>query len=199
MVAAVGLAFGVVIPAGFLLRPKLAWMSDDAFGAMLGIGIPVIAVSLYALFTGAFPKPRPKRWTAPGQEEATARIAAEQRAYASDARATAACEHLRPVESALREAGIRTRLLATSGTGRAVWALCQIHEPELRRRFGLPSFVQYVERYVSERSHEDTPHAELMCRRCMDRGLPGWSMIVLHPDDSGRRYPWFPEPPADRQ
>ena len=199
MVVAVGLAFGAGIPAGFVLRPKLAWMSDDAFGAILGIGIPVIAIALYCLFTGAFPKPRPERWTAPGQEEAMARIASEQQAYASDTQATAACEHLRPVEAAMRAAGVRTQLLATSGTGRAVWALCQIHEQKLRHRFGLPSFVEYVERYVSERSREDTPHAELSCRRCMQRDLPGWSMIVLHPVEGGRKYPWFPEPPPDRQ
>ncbi|MBK7927921.1 MAG: hypothetical protein IPJ98_10640 [Bryobacterales bacterium] len=133
VVVAVGLAFGMGIPAGFVLRPRLAGLSDDAFGAILGIGIPVIAVALYCLFTGAFPRPRPERWTAPGQEEAMARIAAEQQAYASDTQATAACEHLRPVEAAMRAAGVRTQLLATSGTGRAVWALCQIHERKLRQ------------------------------------------------------------------
>lgn len=196
-VLAAGLAFGVGIPMGFVLRPKMREFSDDAFGTALGIAIPVTAVALMWLFKGA---PMPKRGVrsiiAPGQEEWQAKIIAEQEAYAADRNKTGSCPHLRAVEAAIRAAGIRTSLTAYSGTGRSIWAQCRIHEAELRRRFDLPRWVEYKQWYDSDRDNEDTPRADLVCQRCRENETPGWSIMVIHPESYSKNTPWFSSAPA---
>lgn len=195
MVVAVGLAFGAGIPAGFVLRPKLAWMSDDAFGVVLGTGIPAAAIVLTWLFVGApMPWRKVRVLLSPIQQAEQARIIAEQQAYTSSRGETATCPHLCAVEAAMRAAGIKAQLIAWSATARAVWAECRIDEKELRRQFDLPRWVHYEEGYVSDRDQNDTPRADLVCHRCRDNDTPGWSIVVIHPESYSAHAPWFPSP-----
>jgi len=194
-VVAVGLAFGVGIPAGFVLRPRLAGMSDDAFGTALGIGIPAAAVLLTWLFVGApMPRRRVRVQLNPIQQAEQARIIAEQQAYAASRGETATCPHLRAVEAAMRAAGVKSQLIAWSATARAVWAQCRIDEKELRRQFDLPRWVHYEEGYFSDRDQNDTPRADLVCHRCRDNDTPGWNITVIHPESYSENAPWFPAP-----
>lgn len=195
-----GLAFGVGIPAGFLLRPRLAWMSDDAFGITLGISIPAASIVLTWLFAGApLPRRRVRVQLSPIQQAEQARIIAEQRAYAASRGETATCPHLRAVEAAMRAAGIKAQLIAWSATARAVWAECRIDEKELRRQFDLPRWVHYEEGYFSDRDQNDTPRADLVCHRCRDNDTPGWSIVVIHPESYSAHAPWFPSPRQARR
>lgn len=190
-----GLAFGAGIPAGFVLRPKLAWMSDDAFGVVLGTGIPAAAIVLTWLFVGApMPWRKVRVLLSPIQQAEQARIIAEQQAYTSSRGETATCPHLCAVEAAMRAAGIKAQLIAWSATARAVWAECRIDEKELRRQFDLPRWVHYEEGYVSDRDQNDTPRADLVCHRCRDNDTPGWSIVVIHPESYSAHAPWFPSP-----
>jgi hypothetical protein len=194
-VLAVGLAFAVGIPMGFVLRPKLAGVSDDVFGAALGIAIPAAAVVMTWLFVGApMPRRRVRVQLSPIQQAEQARIIAEQEAYAASSAQTACCPHLRAVEAAIRAAGVKTHLLAWSATDRAVWAQCRIDEKALRRQFDLPRWVAYEEGYYSDRDQNDTPRADLVCQRCRDAGTPGSSIVVIHPESYSENAPWFPAP-----
>ncbi len=192
-VLAVGLAFAVGVPMGFLLRPGMAGISDSAFGTGLGIAIPGAAVVMTWLFAGApMPRRRVRVRLSPSQQAEQARIIAEQDAYAANRARTACCPHLRAVEAAMRVAGVRTQLIAWPAAGRAVWAHCRIDERELRGQFELPRWVVYEEGYFSDRDQNGTPRADLVCHRCRDKEEPGWNITVVHPESYSNNAPWFP-------
>jgi hypothetical protein len=116
----------------------------------------------------------------------------DQIAYNEDREATASCPHLRPIEHAIRQAGIPTRLVtapwkAGSTLYSKVRADCRIHVPELERRFTLSESFGYSEGYAPEHYQYDNPWAGLTCRECKS------SMELVHPEWPGPHSRWFPE------
>lgn len=93
--------------------------------------------------------------------EHNARVAA----YESDPHAIACCEHLAPIESAMRRAGLRVQ---PGGQGSAGVDCC-IDMDALARQFTVPESVQYDELYSPDRSGLDPPHATLYCTACQSR------------------------------
>jgi len=91
--------------------------------------------------------------------------------YDLDPTATTCCEHLAPLESAMRRAGLQVRLDA-AGSARAE---CRIDVPALAEHFILPKSVKYEEVAAYDRSLEDPPQARLFCSACQSR------IWVVHP------------------
>jgi len=118
----------------------------------------------------------------------------EQIAYHEDPSKTATCPHLRPIESAMRTAGIAPRLIVKPWLGPApsmnIQADCCIHETELRRRFPVPESVRYQEGYSPERYYQDNPWATLSCSLC------GSSMDLVHSEWPRKDTHWFPSKPG---
>lgn len=102
--------------------------------------------------------------------------------YDLDPARTATCIHLRPVESAMRQAGIGVRL----GVGQRVDAACRIDRVALMRDFRLGSFANYSEIPQFDRSFEDPPQAQIWCSACRS------AIGVLHPDTAAAGTPVFP-------
>jgi len=105
-----------------------------------------------------------------------------QIAYDLDPDATATCRHLRPVESAMRAAGLEVRLIAPP----QVRAPCRIDEPALWSQFERPRSVSYLEMFLGGRAAEDDPVAYLRCEACQA------TIDVLHPDQTREGTPAFP-------
>jgi hypothetical protein len=97
-----------------------------------------------------------------------------------------ACEHVRPIELAMRAAGIEIRSDPYAG----LRATCRIHFPSLSRQFAPLEPVTYSEFFQPERYFEDNPTARLSCRSCSSH------IETLHPLECSTRTPWFPESPA---
>ena len=110
--------------------------------------------------------------------EHNARVAA----YESDPHAIACCEHLAPVESAMRRAGLRVQ---PSGQGSAGVDCC-IDMDALARQFNVPESVQYNELYSPDRSGLDPPHATLYCSACQSR------LWLVHVREAKPETPTFP-------
>jgi hypothetical protein len=102
--------------------------------------------------------------------------------YERDPRATACCEHLAPIESAMRATGLRVQ---PGGSGAAV-ASCCIDMEALAQKFSLPESVKYQEWYSPDRSGQDPPHALLYCAACESR------LWVLHTGEALPGTPTFP-------
>lgn len=102
--------------------------------------------------------------------------------YELDPAATACCEHLVPIESAMRRAGLQVRL----GSPGTVSADCCIDQESLVREFSLPEGVGYTEVYSRDRSGDDPPHALLFCPACESR------LWVVHTGEARAGTPTFP-------
>ena len=110
--------------------------------------------------------------------EHNARVAA----YESDPHAIACCEHLAPIESAMRRAGLRVQ---PGGQGSA-GVNCCIDMDALARQFTVPESVQYHELYSPDRSGLDPPHATLYCTACQSR------LWLVHVREARPGTPTFP-------
>ena len=110
--------------------------------------------------------------------EHNARVAA----YESDPYAIACCEHLAPIESAMRRAGLRVQ---PSGQGSAAVNCC-IDMDALARQFTVPESVRYNEVYSPDRSGLDPPHATLCCSACESR------LWLVHVGEAKPETPRFP-------
>lgn len=87
----------------------------------------------------------------------------EQIEYDLDANRTETCEHLAPVELAMRQAGVGVKWLFP----RHVDADCRIDEAQLRRAMPLADTIRYGEDvYGGGRQGEDMPQAALSCGAC---------------------------------
>ena len=93
-------------------------------------------------------------------------------AYEVNLATTATCEHLVPMERAMRRSGMDARLLP------------------------LPEFVYYEERYHPERWQFDNPRANVVCEKCREAGRRS-GIEVLHPDLCGAETRWFPSIPPE--
>jgi hypothetical protein len=110
--------------------------------------------------------------------EHNARVAA----YESDPHAIACCEHLAPIESAMRRASLRVQ---PGGQGSA-GVNCCIDMDALAQRFTVPESVQYHELYSPDRSGLDPPHATLYCTACQSR------LWLVHVREAKPETPTFP-------
>jgi hypothetical protein len=113
----------------------------------------------------------------------------ENIAYFEDPRATVTCDHLQPIERAMRDAGIVARRLRN----RTIRATCRIDYPALQASFDISTPVRYAEYYAGDRDEQDFPVAFIICDAHT-------SMInALHPDEAGAAAaPTFPAGPASR-
>ena len=159
-VAGVGSGFWVMLALGFRLH-------DQPIPEELDAGLlPAAIVFITAVTLGvrALWQRRRQRILLEGRDivaEHNARVAA----YVRDPLAIACCRHLAPIESAMREAGVRVE---PSGI-KAAAAHCCIDMTLLAQRFALPGSVTYDEVYSPDRSELDPPHATLCCSACESR------------------------------
>lgn len=106
----------------------------------------------------------------------------ENIAYDQNREMTVTCEHLEPIERAMRRAGLYTRRYRDKD----VMAQCRIDYPALQQSFGVAPPVRYAEFYQPERSAHDHPTAFLICD---DHA----SIIhTMHPDESRDETAMFP-------
>ncbi len=98
----------------------------------------------------------------------------DQIAYDRDPRACATCADLRPIEGAMRAAGVPARLI----DGRVVFADCRVDFGALRDAFALSDRVQYLEPYPVNRWPGGPVRARL---RCLSHGS---QIVVLHTSEA---------------
>jgi hypothetical protein len=106
----------------------------------------------------------------------------EQIAYDLDRSARTMCQHLRPIEGEMREAGVALKWLAPG------WlrADCRINEAALNLAAGgLVTYTELIE--PGGRSYEDKPYAALACTAC------NTSIRVLNEHDAWPGIRYFPE------
>lgn len=107
-----------------------------------------------------------------------------QIAYDRDRTMLATCRHMRPIEQAMREAGLHLRFEGDEQVG----AQCRVDEPGLWARFPKGK-LSYSEYFRGGRASEDDPDAYLFCEACRSR------IGVIHPVMARDETPWFPSPP----
>lgn len=93
------------------------------------------------------------------------------------------CQHLQPLERALREAGIPIEAEDwwDKKEGKWLYFRCTLAEFQLRNKFNLPDFVEYHSYDGRVGGHE----AGFVCSQCQSCVSGG------HPDYAGSRYPFF--------
>jgi hypothetical protein len=111
----------------------------------------------------------------------------ENIAYFENPGRAATCNHLEPIERAIREAGIQVRLHSAQN----VLAKCRIVVAELERNFCASPPVRYAEFYQGDRYEFEHPTAFLICDEHK-------SIIhTLHPDEAeatdAPEFPWSEE------
>lgn len=121
--------------------------------------------------------PMPRSATSHSANESVARVA-----YRQDQSSLATCEHLRPIERAMRMAGLELRL----DSRLTVDAPCAIAEKEFVRRCRPGPTVHFRLHADSGRSYEDPPIASLTCHAC------GSLIYVVHPQAAVGSTPVFP-------
>ena len=193
---AVGVAFAVVLGIGFWWQPGAEW------GVVGGFAICAIAVGIAFPLVGVSPWAGVGRWWRGRGAKAVVGSAyrpddsAERISYEVNSSKTATCEHLVPMERAMRRSGMDVRLLPKSEFGSVISAACRINAAGLRRAFSLPEFVFYEERYHPERWQFDNPRADVICGKCREVNRRS-GIEVLHPDLCRADTPWFPSIPRD--
>lgn len=169
--------FWVMLAVGF-------WLHDQPIPVELRGGVwPAALVFIATLIVGlrALWRRRSAR-IRNEQRDIVAEHNARVAAYESDPHAIACCEHLAPIESAMRRAGLRVQ---PGGQGSAGVDCC-IDMDALGRQFTLPQSVQYHELYSPDRSGLDPPHATLYCSACQSR------MWLVHVREAKPETPTFP-------
>ncbi len=103
-------------------------------------------------------------------------------AYYENHEIAVSCEHLQPIERAMRRAGIDARRHLTN-----VSAKCLIDLPALKIALSPPPTVRYMEYYQDERYERENPAAFLICDEHK-------SIIhTVHPEAAvAKEMPWFP-------
>lgn len=200
LMAAVAIAFIVVIWFGFWIHTNTNAIPDEIFGVVAYIGIFAIALFLGCWMLGISPW---SGWTAkqmfgprqraqPQPREVPVRhYSAAEMAYLMDRNATATCAHLQPIERAMRLAGITVYMQEDSDS--IIKALCLINEDELRRLFQLPPSITYRERCEPE--DFGIPRADITCGYCLKADRARCKIAVYHPQEYQIKKQWFPSPP----
>jgi len=127
--------------------------------------------------------------TFPGNARGVPRIAAQRTpgwmaaltAFLHDPSSPISCQHLHPIELAMREGGVPVLFWRE----RQANALCLVDFGAIKRQLRLPSSVHYVEEKEPQ-SHKDPPGAWIQCDACN-------AMIhVAHRMGADPRMPYFP-------
>jgi hypothetical protein len=181
LAAGVGSGFWLALALGFRLHDQPIPVELDQ-GLLLAAVVFVISVSL-----GLRAIWRRRRRPAPKDvyqvmAERDAWVTTMKPKYDLDPRATACCEHLAPVESAMRAIGIQMRLEGPL----MVSAKCRVDAEALKRRFVLPQSVAYQEWYSRDRSDLDPPQTLVYCEACPSK------LWVLHASEGSLDTPTFP-------
>ena len=182
LIALVGVAFFGFIGLGFATRGWFPQVSDTVFGTVLALVMITVIVAatcwLYGFELWEFiPVGRSRRGTP------TRKILDRY-----DPGPTQTCEHLKPIEHAIREAGIVVEVSRYV----PVQVECRINVDALRRQFNLPDWIYYQEGYMPEKSEFDNPWAEIVCGACLKTNRAGGAIRVLHPKECSSDTPWFP-------
>lgn len=177
VMAAVGSGIWVALALGF-------WMHDQPVPSELDGGLVPAALVLIATVTIVLRGLWQRRAARLRYErrDVVAEYQAAVAAYESDPDATACCEHLAPIERAMRRAGLRVQ----SGRKGSAGAPCCIDMEALRRQFVVPASVDYKESYSRDRSAEDPPHAFLYCSECESQ------LWLVHVREARPDTPTFP-------
>lgn len=191
-----GIAIGVIALAITMVTLRLPW------GFRRRIGTPVRRASAPVRNElAAYREYRERRIAQLAADPATQKYAElmkygrdwsdDQIAYDRNPSLTATCPHLKPIEHAMRTAGIAARLQTRSWKENyaplaVIEADCRVNQAGLRRAFALPEFVSYVEGYSPERSQFDNPFARLLCTGCQS------AIELVHPEWPRPATRWFP-------
>lgn len=177
VMAGVGSGIWVALALGF-------WLHDQPVPSELDAGLVPAALVLIATVTIALRAALQRRAIRLRDEQRD--VVAEHQAavavYESDPDATACCEHLAPIELAMRRAGLRVQ----SGRPGAASAPCCIDMEALSRRFVVPASVEYQEWYSRDRTGDDPPHAMLYCKACQSQ------LWLVHVREATPDTPTFP-------
>jgi hypothetical protein len=201
---------GVIVGIGYLFREQIeagppSWLLN-AGAVVVGIALTVLIVSVVdkrsPFPSGAARKARGEAQALSAErvrrierlraDPATAIYAVrmergewwsdERIAYDRDLSVTATCEHLAPLERAMRAQGVEVRLMMQG----AVEAWCTIDGDGLARLSPAPCVAFVPERRTSERGFEDPPSSALTCSACRS-----W-ISAVHPSQADRDTPRFP-------
>ena len=157
--AGVGAAFIVAIHGGF------AMSGDREPVEIKSLWVGAVMVLTMTLLFGVYALTRGRRFhlrrRAPAPESLHS-WEADREHYRNDRTALATCEHLQPVERAMRDAGIDVRF----SIPRRVDARCVVNDGQLQQHFALPPSVRYVESVADARSQYDPPTAAIVCVTC---------------------------------
>ena len=177
IMAGVGAGIWVALALGF-------WLHDQPAPGGLNEGLVPAALVLIATLTIVLRAAWQRRAIRLRNErrDVVAEYQAAVAAYESDPDATACCEHLAPIELAMRRAGLRVQ----SGQPGAAGAPCCIDMEALSRRFTVPASVQYQESYSRDRTGDDPPHALLCCTACQSK------LWLVHVREAAPDTPTFP-------
>jgi len=178
--AGVGSGFWVMLAVGFKLHDQPVPVElDQGLLPAAVVLIATVSLAVRAIWRRRSQVPKP---IAEVIAERETWIAAMTPNYDGDPRATACCEHLAPIESAMRAVGIHMRL---EGPMR-VTARCRVDAEALARNFTLANSVAYQEWYGRDRSADDPPQSLVYCEACP-------SMLwVLHATEGAIDTPTFP-------
>jgi hypothetical protein len=192
--AAVPVAFTVVLGFGFWVHDRGLNMDDSTFGLLAAIAIVVISFGIFGSITGirfwpivrTFPQSIPRTPYVPRE------LSAAEIAYPLDLNMTVSCAHLAPIEKAMRLAGIEVKYQAENMYRPIVKANCRVNLPELKRVFALTDNVFYKEGYEPERFEFENPRADIFCLECLKSDRARSTIGVLHPDECKPETVWFP-------
>ncbi len=192
--AAVPVAFTVVLGFGFWVHDRGLSMDDSTFGLLAAIAIVAISFGIFSSITGirfwpivrTFPQSIPRTPYVPRQ------LSEAEIAYPLDPNMTVSCAHLAPIEKAMRMAGIEVKYQAENIYRPIVRARCRVNEAELKRVFGLSNNIFYKESYEPERYEFENPRADIFCLECLKADRARSTIGVLHPDEYRLDTAWFP-------
>lgn len=192
--AAVPVAFIVVLGFGFWVHDRGLNMDDSTFGLLAAIAIVVISFGIFSALTGirfwpivrTFPQSIPRTPYVPRQ------LSEAEIAYPLDLNMTVSCAHLSPIEKAMRMAGIEVKYQAENIYRPIVRAKCRIDLEQLKRVFALTDNIFYKEAYEPERYQFENPRADIFCLECLKADRARSTIGVLHPDECTPETVWFP-------
>jgi len=189
-VAAVAVAFGVVLGFGFWIHDHGLAMDGSTFGLLAALAIAGLALGIFSWVTGIrfWPLLRSVAALPPVSRELTA----AEIAYPLDLNLTVSCVHVASIEKAMRGAGIEVCYQADNIYRPIVQAKCRVNQAELKRVFGLSDNILYKECYEPERSEFDNPRADIFCLECLKTDRARSTIGVLHPDECRPDTVWFP-------
>lgn len=107
----------------------------------------------------------------------------DQIAYLEDTSLRATCEHLQPIEGAMRDRGVVTERLGWATMAPSIRANCVVDWDSVVACLSPDEAIRYIENF----DPRDGPDANLYCETC------GCHIWTVYPDEAGAEVPRFPE------